>query len=103
MMREQVKPAPLVTWPIARHSMPTDLLGRTGRGVHHGQKRELHQQAEYIVADQSFSSHFLLAIGRRTIHRYGEWSPHLEEARSGILAGKRASEGRGALSGTLNA
>ena len=59
---------PLATRPQARHSMPSSLLGRIGRGLHHGQKRMLQQQAEYIAADQTLTIIFSLAIGWRTIH-----------------------------------
>ena len=34
-------------------------------------------------------------LRKGTQTRYGDRSPHLEEARSGILEGERASEGRG--------
>lgn len=98
---------PLVTCRWARHSMPTRLSGRAGRGIHHGQKRMLQQQAEYIVADH-FSSSELFACNRAAdhtlpngcavaTHSLGDWtesaegdhsspggrSPHLGEARSG--------------------
>ena len=43
-------------------------------------------------------------LRKGTQTRYGDRSPHLEEARSGALKGERASEGRGCLErGTLNA
>ena len=65
--------------------MRTDLLGRRGSGVHHGQKRKLHQQAEYIAADH-FSSSELFACNRTADHTllWGR-SPHLKrrEADSG--------------------
>ena len=47
--------------------MPTCLIGKAGSGIHHGQRRKLHQQAEYIAADPPHPDS-LLAIGRRTIH-----------------------------------
>ncbi len=76
--------------------MPTDLLGRRGRGLHHGQKRKLHQQAEYIAADQPFSLSFSLAIGRRTIHCYGEGV--LNSERRGAGCGKKSVRPEGGVS-----
>ncbi len=119
---------PLVTCRWARHSMPTRLSGRAGRGIHHGQKRKLHQRAEYIAADH-FSSSELFACNQAAdhtlpngcavaTHSLGDWtgssegdpnsfwgrSPHLSEAPSGSREGERASEGRGCSErGTLNA
>jgi hypothetical protein len=43
-------------------------------------------------------------LRKGTQTRYGDRSPHLEEARSGFWEGERASEGRGCFErGTLNA
>src|ERR1700733_9789942 len=54
------------------------------------------------VATHSLGDWIESAEGTQTC--YGDRSPHLEEARSGILEGERASEGRGCFErGTLNA
>jgi len=126
-MREQVKPAPLVTCLWARHSMPTCLIGKAGCGVHHGQKRKLHHRPNTLPQTTSPHSNFSLAIGRRTIHcpkgvpsrptplATGRdlskgtraclgGGVHTGTARSESLEGERASEGRGCSErGTLNA
>ena len=95
---------PLVTCPQARHLMPSSLLGRVGRGVHHGQKRKLHHRPNTLPQTISPHPNFSLAIGRRTIHCLGAGVRTSCEARSGFWEGERASEGRGCLErGALNA
>src|ERR1700736_5682575 len=83
--------------------MPTDLLGRMGREVHHGQKRKPSPTGRIHCRRPYFS--FELFACNQTADHTSFWgrSPHLEEARSAFWKGERAYEGRGIERGTQNA
>jgi hypothetical protein len=89
--------------------MPTRLSGRAGRGIHHGQKRMLQQQAEYIAADH-FVSFELFACNRAAdhtlpngcavaTHSLGDWTNLWKGTHTCFGAGVRTSKRRVADSG----